>query len=568
MVRAILALLLIVSSWARADDPTNTAPATNIAPVAVTNAAPAIATNTVAEPATNAVPVAAVTNAPATNGLVVAKIKHTPGQDPDAVPTTAPPPPYKGPFPRPLDTYDDAGSNDVGTVLVSRAFADPFNLTATVIFLLAVIHTFLAPKILAWSNSLQDAYEARMEQLHGVQPHEMPQHLRQSIPAAILHFLGEVEVVFGIWAIPLAIAMTITKGTDVTRHYFDQDVSYTEPLFVVVIMAIAASRPIVDVAVRVLTLVAADSPARWWWALLTMGPLLGSFITEPAAMTICALLLGREFYRFGPSPTFMYATLGLLFVNISVGGALTTFAAPPVLIVAAKWNWTTQFMLEQFGWKIGAGILLSNVVYFFVFRSEFQQLAANRVTAPAEDDAAGLEPVPIWVTLVHLGFLAFTVWVSHEPALFIGGFLFFLAFVTATAAYQLEINMRAPMLVGFFLAGLVIHGTLQGWWIQPVLSRLGPYALLFSATALTAFNDNAAITYLATLVPNFSDQLKVAVMSGAIAGGGLTVIANAPNPAGQSLLRNYFPDGIAPGKLLLAALFPTAVMLALFCVPD
>jgi hypothetical protein len=405
-----------------------------------------------------------------------------------------------------------------------------------------------------------------MQNLHRIPAGEMPQHLRQSVPAAILHMAGEIEVVFGIWAIPLGIAMMIAKGAGVTRHYFDQDVSYTEPMFVVVIMAIAASRPIVNAAVRVLGIIAGDSPALWWWALLTIGPLLGSFITEPAAMTICALLLGREFYRLNPSPRFMYATLGLLFVNVSVGGALTTFAAPPVLIVAAKWNWTTLFMLETFGWKILAGILLSTTVYFLLFRREFDQLIAARVTTPAENDDDGLEPVPVWVTAVHFFFLIFTVVVAHEPALFIGGFLFFLAFVTATAAYQMEINLRAPMLVGFFLAGLVIHGTLQGWWIEPLLSRMGPYQLLLGATVLTAFNDNAAITYLATLVPDFSDQLKIAVMSGAIAGGGLTVIANAPNPAGQSLLRNYFPDGIAPGKLLLAALFPTAVMLGLFCV--
>jgi hypothetical protein len=300
--------------------------------------------------------------------------------------------------------------------------------------------------------------------------------------------------------------------------------------------------------------------------LLTLGPLLGSFITEPAAMTICALLLGREFYRLGPSQRFMYATLGLLFVNISVGGALTNFAAPPVLIVAGKWGWSTLFMLEQFGLRALAGIIVSNIAYFLIFRKEFAQLAIHAQVIPP-DDAQGQEPVPLWITGVHLAFLGWTVLVAHEPALFIGGFLFFLAFTMATTAYQDEINMRSPMLVGFFLAGLVVHGGLQGWWIEPVLSRLSEFPLLIGATVLTAFNDNAAITYLATLVPNFSDSLKVAVVSGAISGGGLTVIANAPNPAGQSLLQKYFPGGISPGGLLLAALFPTLVMLVFFALP-
>lgn len=480
----------------------------------------------------------------------------------------AAPSPITAPFPRELGSYGDSGSTDVVSVLLDRAMAEPFNLVATIIFLLAIIHTFLAPKIFGLSHRMQHDYEVQLETINGSDfQQKIPDRQRQSIPAALLHFLGEIEAVFGIWVIPLAILMWIYKGPDVTRHYLDQDVSYIEPLFVVIIMAIAASRPIVQAAVRVLGLVAGQSPARWWLVLLTIGPLLGSFITEPAAMTICALLLGREFYRLGPSRRFMYATLGLLFVNISVGGALTHFAAPPVLMVADKWNWSTAYMMEEFGLRAVAGIIVGNLAYFLIFRREFARLAETGRNLP-QDETERHEPVPFWITAVHLVFLGWTVLVAHEPALFIGGFLFFLAFTMATTAYQHEINMRTPMLVGFFLAGLVVHGGLQGWWIEPVLSRLSEFPLLIGATVLTAFNDNAAITYLATLVPDFSDSLKVAVVSGAISGGGLTVIANAPNPAGQSLLQKYFPDGsIAPGGLFLAALFPTLVMLVLFALP-
>ncbi|HEV3272645.1 MAG TPA: putative Na+/H+ antiporter [Candidatus Methylacidiphilales bacterium] len=480
----------------------------------------------------------------------------------------AAPPANSAPFPPPLESYQDEGNPDVWTVLLGRMLAQPFNPIATIIFFLAIIHTFLAPKILGLSHRMQRAHEAKLQKIYCLDPEDkIPERLRPSIPASVLHFLGEVEAVFGIWVIPLALLMWIYKGPAVTRYYLDQDVSYVEPLFVVIIMAVAASRPIVQAAGRVLGLLAGRSPARWWLALLTLGPLLGSFITEPAAMTLCAVLLGREFYRLSPGPRFMYATLGLLFVNISVGGALTNFAAPPVLIVAAKWNWTTLFMLEQFGLRAIAGIIVGNLAYFLIFRKEFARLAVHAQVIPP-DDADGLEPVPPWITGVHLAFLGWTVLVAHEPALFIGGFLFFLAFTMATAAYQDEINMRPPMLVGFFLAGLVVHGGLQGWWIEPVLSRLDRYPLMFGATVLTAFNDNAAVTYLATLVPNFSDSLKAAVVSGAICGGGLTVIANAPNPAGQSLLQKYFPGGaIAPGSLFLAALFPTLVMLFFFALP-
>ena len=145
--------------------------------------------------------------------------------------------------------------------------------------------------------------------------------------------------------------------------------------------------------------------------------------------------------------------------------------------------------------------------------------------------------MPAWVTAVHVLFMAWTVVNAHYPALFLGGFLFFLGFARATAAYQSRVELRAPLLVGFFLGGLVIHGGLQAWWIAPVLASLSEHQLFFGATILTAFNDNALITYLATLVPNLDDRLKIAVVEGAVTGGGLTVIANAPNPAGPGAAR-------------------------------
>jgi Na+/H+ antiporter NhaD/arsenite permease-like protein len=166
--------------------------------------------------------------------------------------------------------------------------------------------------------------------------------------------------------------------------------------------------------------------------------------------------------------------------------------------------------------------------------------------------------------VVQICFIVYTVAVAHYPALFVGGFLFFMAFSQATAHYQKKLDLRAPLLVGFFLAGLVVHGGLQSWWLQPVLKSLGRVALFTWATILTGFNDNAAITYLATLVPGFSEPFKYAVVAGAVTGGGLTVIANAPNPAGQAILQRFFPDGVSPLKLFLWALIPTLVMSAAF----
>ena len=255
-----------------------------------------------------------------------------------------------------------------------------------------------------------------------------------------------------------------------------------------------------------------------------------------------------------------YATLGLLFVHISIGGTLTHFAAPPVVMVAGKWNWDMPFMLVNFGWKAAICILISNTLAFFVFRREL--LAMKAPPAYAADKES---QVPVQIILCHLLFIGFVVYTAHYAAMVVFTYMFFLAFVAATERNQDAINLRGPVLVGFFLAALVIHGGCQQWWIEPVLTSLNPTQLLLGSTALTAFNDNAAITYLASLVPGFSDQAKLAVVAGAVAGGGLTVIANAPNPAGQSILQCHFgKNGVSALKLFLAALIPTAICVAVF----
>ncbi len=468
-------------------------------------------------------------------------------------------------FPRALASYPETAEPGILETLRSRAAAEPFNVVATALFVLAVMHTFAAGKIRHWAHVVEERHRERLAVK--VRPGDRNEDGRPdevSFWGQILHFFSEVEAVFGIWAIALAVAIAALKGVDTAVHYISHTVNFTEPMFVVVIMALASTRPVMRLAEQCLRVVASlggGRPWAWWLSILTLGPLLGSFITEPAAMTIAALLLARQFYDLKPSPKLMYATLGLLFVNISIGGTLTHFAAPPVLMVAAAWGWDMMYMFTHFGWHAIAGIVLSNAAYFLVFRKELLGLKpADRSAERAE------EPVPAWVTLVHVFFLGFTVWAAHYPALFIGGFLFYLAFAQATAHHQSKVELRGPMLVGFFLAGLVIHGGLQAWWIQPVLGSLGEVPLYAGATILTAFNDNALITYLATLVPGFSEELKFAVVAGAVTGGGLTVIANAPNPAGQSILQRYFPEGVSPLGLFLGALAPTLIVVFAFMV--
>ena len=468
-------------------------------------------------------------------------------------------------FPRRLSAYPVIPQQSLLDILQSRIELDPFNAVATAIFLLAVLHTFLAGWFTAASHRRQARYD-RQQAAAGLPP-------QPSIAAEVLHFLGEIEVVFGLWGVPLLVAIVVTHGWSTATHYVNDTVNYTEPLFVIVIMALASTRPVVSLAeswLRGLARIGRGTPGAWWIVILTIAPLLGSFITEPAAMTIAALLLARQFYDLNPSATLRYATLGLLFVNVSIGGTLTHFAAPPVLMVARAWDWSTPFMLSHFGWRAALAIGVSTLAYYLAFRREFA-LLASRPAAPeheiaADDAAAGrsLLPIPAWVTVAHLGFMAWTVVNAHYPALFIGGFLFFLGFARATAPYQTQLDMKTPMLVGFFLAGLVIHGGLQGWWIGPVLGSLAQDGLFWGATVLTAFNDNALITYLATLVPDLGEGLKVAVVEGAVTGGGLTVIANAPNPAGQALLGRFFDGSVSPLRLFAAAVIPTLIAAAAF----
>lgn len=419
------------------------------------------------------------------------------------------------------------------------------NVVATTIFACAVGHTFLAPRI-------------------AERAHHRP----------LLRFLGEVEVVFGLWAVPLLAAMAAMRGWSEAVHYVDETVSYTEPMFVVVIMALASTRPIVALAESALRSVArlgGGTPGAWWLSILIIGPLLGSVITEPGAMTISALLLTRQFYDLQPSRRLRYGTLGLLFVNVSIGGTLTHFAAPPVLMVAGAWNWDTVFMLTTFGWRAVVAIIVSTAAYFLLFRRELAALAAlppvPDADTPAEDteDAAtSLRPIPAWLYATHLAFMAWTVVNAHHPVLFVGGFLFFLGVARATADFQSRMDLKTPLLVGFFLAGLVIHGGLQAWWITPLLSRLTEVPLFLGATFLTAFNDNALITYLATLVPQLDPALRVAVVQGAVTGGGLTVLANAPNPAGQALLARFFGGSVHPLALAAGAAIPTIIAAVAF----
>jgi Na+/H+ antiporter NhaD/arsenite permease-like protein len=253
-----------------------------------------------------------------------------------------------------------------------------------------------------------------------------------------------------------------------------------------------------------------------------------------------------------------YATLGVLFVNVSIGGTLTHFAAPPVLMVAAKWGWTSGFMLSTFGAKAIFAVLVNAVAVTLLFRRELSQRARGRPESPKPR-------VPAAFVLVNVSILAAVVFTNHYPEAFMGLLLLFLGLAEAYRRHHDRLLLREGLMVAFFLAGLVVLGGQQQWWLQDVLSRLDETTLFYGATALTAITDNAALTYLGSLVEGVSEEYKYALVAGAVAGGGMTVIANAPNPAGYAILKDSFPEGaISAGGLVVAAAIPTLVAAAAF----
>jgi len=384
--------------------------------------------------------------------------------------------------------------------------------------------------------------------------HTQPRH------AGIWHLLGEVEVVFGFWALVLVLFMFSINGQAEATHYLESR-NFTEPMFVFAIMVIAGTRPILQLADDCVRAVAAymplDKGMALYFLVLSLVPLLGSFITEPAAMTLAALILRDTLFSREVSTKLKYVTIGVLFVNVSIGGTLTPFAAPPVLMVAAKWNWDTWFMITTFGWKAAIAVFINAAAATLVFRKELGHVATKPPGQPVS--------VPLSVVVVHLVFLVLVVLFAHHPVLFMGLFLFFMGFATAYQRHQNPLILREALLVAFFLAGLVVLGGLQQWWLEPLLMRMDANAVFFGATALTAITDNAALTYLGSLVEGLSLEFKTALVAGAVTGGGLTLIANAPNPAGAAILKEKFADNtINPLGLLAGALLPTLVAILAF----
>lgn len=423
------------------------------------------------------------------------------------------------------------------------------NYLGTILFFVAVLHTFMAQVFLKISHHFEEG----------------------SFRRAFFHLMGEIEVVFGFWGAIFLTLSAILFGTHETLQYVE-GLNITEPLFVFVIMVMASTRPVLNwtqsvfilvsrVLVFLLSVFKVSPQVIELWVVLVIGSLAGSFITEPAAMTVTALVLYKMIKI--NNEKLMYALLAVLFVNISIGGALTPFAAPPILMVAQKWGWNFDFIITHFGWRSAIAVMLNSTLLVAIF---YNKIKAGCYSLQALNQQEDRQNIPVAVILLHLTLLLLVILTAHYKNVFLGLFLLFLGVTEATKKYHDKLRIKESLLVAFFLAGIIVFGSFQKWWLQPLLAGLSEDLLFFISVALTAVTDNAALTYLGSQVSGLSDAAKFYLVAGALSGGGLTIIANAPNAAGASILSSLFKVGISPVKLLLYALPPTIVAIIAFYI--
>lgn len=424
--------------------------------------------------------------------------------------------------------YNDSHIVSIFDELKYRVEVQPLNLLFLFLFICAILHTLFA--------------------------HCFFNNTKEKTP-----FFAELEIIFGLWCIPLILAICYTYGTAAAMRYL-HDQNYNEALLMVVAMSVASTYPIIHLAERILKTSAKftyESPITWWWLIMSLGPLIGSLIKETVAMTISALLLNKYFFTANPSKKLSYGTFALLMLNVSIGGSLTNFGTSAITIAAKPWGWSTPFMFKTFGIRALIAILICNTLYFLFFRKEFFNLKKIPPTGPEKE-------VPFYITLLHVLMLVWITLNKDNIVVVLGSFVLFLGFYQSTSKYQSVMDLKEPLLVGFFIASVIVLGGTQIWWVEPLLSRFNEIASMKLTIFLSAFTHNTTVSYMLTKIPNLTDHLKYALFSGMMIGGGLTLIGNGANLVAYALFKKHFKYNVNLGTLFLYGLVPAIITTLIF----
>ncbi|AAP05554.1 putative Na+/H+ antiporter [Chlamydia caviae] len=422
---------------------------------------------------------------------------------------------------------------------------------AALLFFFSILHTFLTP----WLFGRCQLYQHKKM----VFPERWKKYLWLS---EFYRLISRVELVFVLWAAPLFLWFLYSEGYRVTMSYFNSR-NYVFSLFIVIMLILLESRPIVYFSECIFSNIAKigrQSPRCWWWTLMIAAPLSGALLKETGAMIIAATLLVRNFYKFSPSPRFAYATMGLLFSNISIGGLTSALSSRALFIILPSVKWNNSFILKYFCWKSIIAILLSTTIYYLIFRKEF-----NNFPKVVINPSMMNERVPKWIIFVHIILVGSVILARSVPLLMAAIFLFYLGFQKFTIFYQHSINISKVCFVGLFYAGLVIFGELQEWWVLELMHRMSDFGYIITSYTLSIFLDNALVNYLVHNLPVATDCFLYLVIAGCMSAGGLTIVSNMPNIVGYLILRPSFPSSsLSLGWLFLFALGPSIISLMTF----
>lgn len=430
-------------------------------------------------------------------------------------------------------------------------YSVPLQIGALACFILSIVHIFMIPVFARLYRNYQNKRIA------------FPEDWKRFL------WLGEwyrlmstIELVFLLWSVPLFFWFLYTEGYKGTMAYLNTR-NYTFSMFIIVMWLLLGSKPIsyaVEHAFAKIANIGRQSPKSWWLTVMFVAPLSTIFLRETGAIIIATTLLAKYFYDLSPSTRFSYATMGLLFSNVSIGGLLTTSSSRSLSMILRTLRWDNYEVMTHFGWKALLAICLSTTVYYYLFRREFHHFPRK-----IEHIINAGRKIPIWIICVHIAMAFAAMRFRSAPVLMGGVCIFYVFFHRLTVFYQNKIDFWKVCCLGVFFIGMSFVGGLQEWWILKLVKNSSDFGYMWAAYILSIFLDNVLVNLMMHDLPVVTDCYLYLVVAGCMSAGGLTLIANTPNIVSFATLRPFFQKpSFSFWKLFLASLFPSVLALMLF----